>query len=52
VTRLGCNPYMDRLFNKLLSWKTSDSASITQSNQINHNNVSRGSPNQNTLNCN
>ncbi|XP_016955833.1 terpene synthase isoform X2 [Drosophila biarmipes] len=52
VTRLGSNPYMDRLLNKLLSWKTSDSASITQSNQINHNNVSRGSPNQNTLNCN
>ncbi|XP_052845008.1 terpene synthase isoform X2 [Drosophila gunungcola] len=52
VTRLGSNPYMDRLLNKLLSWKTSDSASITQSNQINHNNVSRSSPNQNTLNCN
>ncbi|KAH8378934.1 hypothetical protein KR009_002143 [Drosophila setifemur] len=52
VTRLGSNPYMDRLLNKLLSWKTSDSASITQSNQINHNNVSRTSPNQNTLNCN
>nr|NP_001261510.1 quemao, isoform C [Drosophila melanogaster]AGB94205.1 quemao, isoform C [Drosophila melanogaster] len=52
VARLGSNPYMDRLLNKLLSWKTSDSASITQSNQINHNNVSRSSPNQNTLNCN
>ncbi|XP_017091029.1 terpene synthase isoform X1 [Drosophila bipectinata] len=52
VARLGSNPYMDRLLNKLLSWKTSDSASITQSNQINHNNVSRTSPNQNTLNCN
>ncbi|XP_020817128.1 geranylgeranyl pyrophosphate synthase isoform X2 [Drosophila serrata] len=52
VARLGSNPYMDRLLNKLLSWKTSDSNSITQSNQINHNNVSRSSPNQNTLNCN
>ncbi|XP_017009571.2 terpene synthase isoform X2 [Drosophila takahashii] len=52
VTRLGNNPFMDHLLNKLLSWKTSDSASITQSNQINHNNVSRSSPNQNTLNCN
>ncbi|BFF98103.1 geranylgeranyl pyrophosphate synthase [Drosophila madeirensis] len=53
VMRLGSNPYMDRLLNKLLSWKTSDSASITQSNQINHNNVTaRNSPNQNTLNCN
>ncbi|XP_030572768.1 geranylgeranyl pyrophosphate synthase isoform X1 [Drosophila novamexicana] len=51
VARLGGNPYMDRLLNKLLSWKSSDSASITQSNQINHNNVTR-SPNQNTLNCN
>ncbi|XP_030373421.1 geranylgeranyl pyrophosphate synthase isoform X2 [Scaptodrosophila lebanonensis] len=49
VARLGGNPYMDRLLNKLLSWKTSDSASITQSNQINHNNVTRT---QNTLNCN
>ncbi|XP_015043773.1 geranylgeranyl pyrophosphate synthase isoform X2 [Drosophila miranda] len=53
VMRLGSNPYMDRLLNKLLSWKTSDSVSITQSNQINHNNVTaRNSPNQNTLNCN
>ncbi|XP_034122697.1 geranylgeranyl pyrophosphate synthase isoform X2 [Drosophila guanche] len=53
VMRLGSNPYMDRLLNKLLSWKASDSASITQSNQINHNNVTaRNSPNQNTLNCN
>ncbi|XP_017036108.1 terpene synthase isoform X2 [Drosophila kikkawai] len=52
VARLGSNPYMDRLLNKLLSWKTSDDNSITQSNQINHNNVSRTSPNQNTLNCN
>lgn len=51
VTRLGGNPYMDRLLNKLLSWKSNDSASITQSNQINHNSVTR-SANQNTLNCN
>ncbi|XP_017843993.1 geranylgeranyl pyrophosphate synthase isoform X2 [Drosophila busckii] len=51
VARLGGNPYMDRLLNKLLSWQSSDSASITQSNQLNHNNVAR-SPNQNTLNCN
>ncbi|XP_017956576.1 geranylgeranyl pyrophosphate synthase isoform X2 [Drosophila navojoa] len=51
LTRLGGNPFLDRLLNKLLSWKNSESASITQSNQINHNNVTR-SPNQNTLNCN
>ncbi|KAL7732404.1 hypothetical protein ACLKA6_004378 [Drosophila palustris] len=51
VTRLGGNPYMDRLLNKLLSWQNNDSASITKSNQINHNNVTP-SPNQNTLNCN
>ncbi|XP_062129745.1 terpene synthase isoform X1 [Drosophila sulfurigaster albostrigata] len=52
VTRLGGNPYMDRLLNKLLSWQSNDAASITQSNQINHNVTARTSPNQNTLNCN
>ncbi|KRG05867.1 geranylgeranyl pyrophosphate synthase isoform X2 [Drosophila mojavensis] len=51
LARLGGNPFLDRLLNKLLSWQNSESASITQSNQINHNNVTR-SPNQNTLNCN
>ncbi|XP_023173219.1 geranylgeranyl pyrophosphate synthase isoform X2 [Drosophila hydei] len=51
LARLGGNPFMDRLLNKLLSWQSSESASIAQSNQINHNNVTR-SPNQNTLNCN
>ncbi|KAH8397476.1 hypothetical protein KR222_006755 [Zaprionus bogoriensis] len=54
VARLGGNPYLDRLLNKLLSWKNSSdtaASSIAQSNQINHNNVA-SSPSQDTFNCN